>query len=53
MSTEAEKEQFRMYKEMFFTAIRERFRVLPTISALAATLLIVATFNQELIRITI
>lgn len=52
MISEAEKEQFRLQKEVLFTAIRERFKVLPTISALAATLLVVATFNGELIPIT-
>jgi len=52
MISEAEKEQFRVQKEILFTAIRERFKVLPTISALAATLLVVATFNSELIPIT-
>ena len=52
MINEAEKEQFRVQKEILFTAIRERFKVLPTISALAATLLVVATFNSELIPIT-
>ena len=52
MISEAEKEQFRVQKEILFTAIRERFKVLPTISALAATLLVVATFNEELIFIT-
>lgn len=52
INKEAEKEQFRVHKEILFTAIRERFQVLPTISALAATLLVVATFNPELILVT-
>lgn len=52
MISEVEKEQFRLQKEILFTAIRERFKVLPTISALAATLLIVATFNPNLILVT-
>lgn len=52
MIFEAEKEQFRVQKEILFTAIRERFKVLPTISALAATLLVVATFNPKLILVT-
>lgn len=52
MISEAEKEQFRLHKEILFTAIRERFQALPTISALAATLLVVATFNPELILVT-
>ena len=52
MINEAEKEEFRVQKEILFTAIRERFKVLPTISALAATLLVIATFNPELILIT-
>lgn len=52
MVSEAEKEQFRVQKEILFTAIRERFQVLPTISALSATLLVVATFNPELILVT-
>jgi len=51
MISEAEKEQFRVQKEILFTCIRERFKVLPTISALAATLLVVATFNSELILV--
>lgn len=52
MVSEAEKEQFRVQKEILFTAIRGRFKILPTVSALAATLLVVATFNSELIPIT-
>ena len=52
MISEAEKEQFRVQKEILFTAIRERFKVLPTISALAAMLLVVVTFNPELIPVT-
>ena len=52
MISEAEKEQFRVQKEILFTSIRARFKVLPTISALAATLLVVATFNPELISVT-
>ena len=52
MTSEPEKEQFRLQKEILFTAIRERFQVLPTISALSATLLVVATFNSELIPTT-
>lgn len=52
MISEVEKEQFRLQKEILFTAIRERFKVLPTISALAATLLVVATFNPDLILVT-
>lgn len=52
MIPEVEKEQFRLQKEILFTAIRERFKVLPTISALAATLLVVATFNPDLILVT-
>lgn len=47
-----EKEQFMVQKEILFTAIRERFQILPTISALAATLLVVATFNPKLILVT-
>jgi|SRR3989344_1969919 len=52
MASEVEKEQFRLQKEILFTAIRERFKILPTISALAATLLVVATFNPNLILVT-
>jgi len=52
MTFDEEKEQYKVQKEILFTAIRERFKVLPTISALAATLLVVATFNPELILVT-
>lgn len=53
MVSEAGKEQFKVQKEILFTAIRERFKILPTLSALSATLLVVATFNPELISVTI
>lgn len=48
MIPEVEKEQFKVQKEILFTSIRERFKTLPTICALSATLLVIAAFNQEL-----
>lgn len=46
------KERFDNYAELLNYSVREKWRTLPTISALAATLLIVATFNKELLPIT-
>ncbi len=42
-------EKIKMHAELMNWAVRERFKTLPTVSALAATLLIVATFNDKLI----
>ncbi len=38
-----------LYGDLVKHAVRERYKLLPTISALAATLLIVATFNERLL----
>lgn len=46
------KEQMERQAELLTYSVRERLRALPTVSALAATLLVVATFNRELIPIT-
>ncbi len=43
------REQIKEYAELANWAIRTRFETLSTVSALAATLLIVATFNDKLI----
>ena len=43
------KERIKDYADLANWAIRTRFETLSTISALAATLLIVATFNDKLI----
>ena len=40
------------YLELVRFATRERFALLPTISTLAATFLVVATFNEQLIILT-
>lgn len=45
----AANEQIKIHAELLNWAIRERFSMLSTVSALASTLLIVATFNNELI----
>lgn len=52
MPSELQKEEVKLYKEILFTAVRERYAMLPTISTLSATLLVVATFNPDLIEIT-
>lgn len=41
-----------VYSKLGETSIWERYKTLPTISTLAATLLIVATFNKDLLPIT-
>lgn len=42
-------EQVKSYGELMNWAVRTRFETLPAISALAATLLVIATFNDKLI----
>lgn len=42
-------EQVKTHAELLNWAVRTRFGTLPTVSALAATLLVVATFNDKLI----
>lgn len=51
--SEGEKEEYKVQKEILFTAIRGRFEILPIISVLSGALLVVATFNSELIPISI
>jgi len=45
-------ERLKIYYELLSTAVLERYKLLPQISALAATLLIVATFNEKVIPLT-
>ncbi|OHA58396.1 MAG: hypothetical protein A2571_01290 [Candidatus Vogelbacteria bacterium RIFOXYD1_FULL_44_32] len=53
MMSEAEKEEYKVQKEILFTVVRGRFEILPIISALSGALLVVATFNPKLIPVTI
>lgn len=41
-----------IYGELLNWAVREKYKILSSISALSATLLIIATFNQNLIELT-
>ncbi len=41
-----------VYAEMVKNAVWERYKLLPSISSLAATLLVVATFNENLLQLT-
>lgn len=41
------------YLDIFLSSVSKRMQVLPSISALAATLLIVATFNEKLLPINL
>ncbi|MFA4890294.1 MAG: hypothetical protein WC587_01520 [Candidatus Paceibacterota bacterium] len=45
-------ERIKVYYELLITAVWERYKLLPQISALAATLLIIATFNEKVILLT-
>ncbi|HRY76703.1 MAG TPA: hypothetical protein P5524_00880 [Candidatus Paceibacterota bacterium] len=45
-------EQIKNYFDLLNWAVREKFKVLATISSLSATLLIVATFNERIIILT-
>jgi magnesium-transporting ATPase (P-type) len=45
-------ERLKVYYELLSTTVWERYKLLPQISALAATLLIVATFNEKVIPLT-
>jgi len=44
-------ERFKIYSELLNWSVRQKFNTLSVISALAATLLVVATFNGELIEL--
>jgi len=52
LETVIAEKQLKTYLELIIYTARERFRTLSTVSALAATLLIVATFNERLIPVT-
>ncbi|HBB56507.1 TPA: hypothetical protein DCZ57_00540 [Patescibacteria group bacterium] len=45
-------ERLRVYHELLNMAVWERYKLLPQISALAATLLVVATFNERILSLT-
>ena len=45
-------ERLKVYHELLNTAVWERYKLLPQISALAATLLVVATFNERILPLT-
>lgn len=45
-------ERFKVHSELLNWSVRQKFNTLSVISALAATLLIVATFNSELIGLS-
>jgi len=45
-------ERLKVYLSLGEKSIWERYKILPTISTLAATLLVVATFNKELLPVT-
>ncbi len=45
-------ERLRVYHELLNTAVWERYKLLPQVSALAATLLVVATFNESILPLT-
>ena len=49
---EMELHRIAIYHEMGMSAIWERYKILPTISALSATTLVIATFNDKLIMLT-
>ncbi len=49
---EMDLERIRVWSETLMTAVWERYKLLPQISALVATLLIVATFREELLPLT-
>jgi hypothetical protein len=44
-------ERLKAQNDLFFKAVMEKFKILPTICSLAATLLVVATFNENLLPI--
>jgi len=44
-------EGFKVYSELLNWSVRQKFNTLSVMSALAATLLVVATFNSELIEL--
>jgi hypothetical protein len=45
-------ERLKVYWRLFETSVWERYKILPATASLAATLLIVATFNKELLPVT-
>ena len=45
-------ERLKIFSELGSQAVWERYKTLSTVSSLAATLLVVATFNENLIAIT-
>ena len=45
-------ERLKIYHELLMNSVWERFKLLPQISALSATLLIVATFNERILILT-
>lgn len=45
-------EKLKVYWRLLETSVWERYKILPVTSSLAATLLIVATFNKELLPVT-
>ena len=52
LDTQIKIARLEVYSKLVETSVWERYKILPTISTLAATLLIVATFNKDLITVT-
>lgn len=52
LKLQEEIETIKIWSELASTSSREKYKTLPTVCSLAATLLIIATFNEKLIPLT-